>query len=343
MKAARWKSLSLVLVVLSLVLVSCNTEAESQDSPEVLAEEAAAPSSEDTEEEPQEAEAPAEEETANAEAEEDPGLPPLPADVVELVITMEDGRALEAKYYPAAHNPAPIIVLMHWAGGDIGDWDEIAPWLQNRGLGSAGAARARGTQVQGLDPWMDPSWFPEMPEDASFGVLSFSFGDFGNSPAGPNIPENWMEEALAAIQTASELEGVDATQIAALGASIGADGAVDGCYLFNETSATGQCVGALSLSPGDYLTTEFTYAEAVTSLDEREIPVWCLTAEGDIPSYVTCGSAEGTHYQQFIYAGAEHGMRLVRPDAESMDPATGVDTLVLIQDFLELVFGIALN
>lgn len=45
-------------------------------------------------------------------------FPALPAAPQEVTITTEDGRALAGLYYPAKVNPAPIVVLMHWAGGD---------------------------------------------------------------------------------------------------------------------------------------------------------------------------------------------------------------------------------
>jgi dienelactone hydrolase len=59
-------------------------------------------------------------------------------------------------------------------------------------------------------------------------------------------------DAKAATDAASQLEGVDSHQVVAIGASIGADGAADSCFLHNTQATT--CVGALSLSPGNYLT-----------------------------------------------------------------------------------------
>ena len=44
-------------------------------------------------------------------------------------------KILKGYYYPSASDqPAPLVVLMHWVMGDMSDWYEIAPWLQNRGL-----------------------------------------------------------------------------------------------------------------------------------------------------------------------------------------------------------------
>jgi hypothetical protein len=43
---------------------------------------------------------------------------PLPADLQEIEFEAQDGQLLHGTYYPAGVNPAPVIVLMHWAPGD---------------------------------------------------------------------------------------------------------------------------------------------------------------------------------------------------------------------------------
>ena len=167
-----------------------------------------------------------------------------------------------------------------------------------------------------------------MPAGVSFAVFTFDFRDFGESAPGLQNRSDWQKDALAAIKTASGMEAVDASRIATIGTSIGADGAPDGCYLYN-TEVGGGCLGALSPSPGSYL--EMEYATVVQNLDQAGVPVWCLAAEDDYESPNTCKSASGEHYQFFIYPGDDHGPRLLKPD---QDP----DTMILIQDFLEMVF-----
>jgi len=339
MKAKHLKIFASLICVLGLFLASCNTEASPDNSPNSGEEVSLPPTSESTVEDSQEDPNEAENAKAEDEMEDSPSQPALPPEIVEFTIAMDDGRELEARYYPGERNPAPTIVLMHWAGGDLHDWDEIAPWLQNRGLQSSSISRNRlSREAQGSEPWQEPSWFPEMPENASFAVVSFSFGGFGLSPEGTGIGI-WAEEASAAIMAASQLEGVDSTNIVSVGASIGADGAVDGCYLFNRDARSGNCLGALSLSPGNYLTSEFSYAEAVSSLDALDASVWCLTAEGDGESFGTCQSASGEIYLAIFYAGNDHGMQLVRPELMPSEPDLGVNTLMILQDFLEVSFG----
>jgi hypothetical protein len=244
----------------------------------------------------------------------------------------EDGKNLVGYYYPSKYADAPIVILMHWAGGDLTDWCKIAPWLQNRGdetpssLGrcaNAGAGLPEGFPA----PWLDSTWFPPMNADASFAVFAFDFRDYGESDAGGGGPD-WAKDAKAAFVTAAGLESVDASRMAAAGASIGADGAVDGCLLYNQERGSG-CVGAFSLSPGNYL----GMAYETTVQDLGAVPVWCLAAEGDPDSLSTCNDASGNSYRAVIYPGIDlHGMSLVTPE---LDP----QPLVLIQDFLELVFG----
>ena len=192
------------------------------------------------------------------------------------------------------------------------DWVVIAAWLQNRGL-----------EVEpGEEPWLDPSWFPPMLEGQSFAIFTFTFRGCEGG-CGSRDFEGWLLDAKAAVQTAKELDGIDPEQIAIIGASIGADGAADTC----EEG----CLGAFSFSPGSYLTVP--YDEAVAAIDGAGKPAWCLAAEEDIGSAPACQSASGDHYRMEMYPGSDHGMQLIKPDAEP-------NTLELVLEFLQLVFGL---
>lgn len=240
------------------------------------------------------------------------GLPPLPPDPQRVEFQAEDGQELLGSYYPGAVNPAPTVVLMHWAPGDQTEWPVIAAWLQNRGLEVAPDGKS----------WLDSSWFPPMLEGQSFAVFAFTFrGCVGGCSSFQ--PEGWLLDAKAAMKTASELDGVDPTRMVAIGASIGSDGVVDAC---------GEgCLGALSLSPGSYL--GVPYDEAVAAVNGAGNPVWCLAAEGDAESAATCQSASGDLYRAVIYPGNAHGMQLIVPEAEP-------SALGLILEFLTLAFGL---
>jgi len=233
----------------------------------------------------------------------------------------EDGFALRGMYYPAAVNPAPIIVLMHWWPGDQTDWIEIAYWLQNRGLG--------GNNTNNAIPYLDPSWFPEIMSDRSFAVFTFNFRNCENGCQKPEYA-GWLMDAQAAMRTIRELEGIDPTRIVAIGASIGADGAADACFWYNDLYDLG-CLGALSLSPGSYLTV--SYVDTVATLESQTPakPAWCFYGVSDTESSITCQSTTGEHYQTFEWEGSPHGMELI-------DPAIEPDAMALLLEFLDLTF-----
>ncbi len=260
--------------------------------------------------------------TATPEPTAVPTLEPLPAEPQDIDFQAADGFALKGRYYPAAVNPAPMIVLMHWAGGDINDWNEIAFWLQSRGLSGTSANVDTA-------PWLSPDWFPPMLEGQSFAVFTFSFRCFSDECSGFN-PNGWLLDAQAAMDTARGLDGVDPAMLIAMGASIGADGAPDGCFWLNDQYPD-SCLGALSLSPGSYL--DVAYTSAVTAIDEDSYPVWCFFSTGDGESAQACKSASGDLYQMYEWPANDHGMMLVSPE---IDPSA----IQLMLDFAVMVFGI---
>lgn len=252
-----------------------------------------------------------------------PVIPALPAEPQAIEFAAADGQALKGTYFPAVVNTAPVVVLMHWAGGDEQDWTEIAFWLQNRGLGGASPNPQNA-------PWLDSSWFPTVPEGVSYAVFTFTFRGF-DKPGAKFDRAGWLLDAQAAMQTASGLEGVDPQKVAAIGASIGADGAADGCAWLNQQGA-GSCPGALSLSPGDYLTLK--YADVVKTLGENQppVPAWCLFSSQDGESMLACDNVIGKNYTKVEYPGNAHGMFLLVPDK---DP----NAMQLILDFLKDIFA----
>jgi len=225
----------------------------------------------------------------------------------EVIFQASDGQELNGLYYPATVNPSPVIVLMHWAGGDQNDWVEIAYWLQNRGLGG---------KTEPSQPWFEPSWFPPLESGESYAVFTFTFRgceggcrDFDRA--------NWQLDAQAAMQAAISLEGVDPLRILAAGASIGADGAPDGCLWLNQTT-DGRCIGAFSFSPGNYLGMDYPTAITTLGAFNPPVPANCLFATGDGTSADACNSASGLHYTSSEWAGANHGMLLIVPDLEPL-------------------------
>ena len=250
-------------------------------------------------------------------------LPALAAEPQVVVFEAADGTALEGIYYPGGEDPSPVIVLMHWVRGNLHDWDAIAPWLQNRGVVIPEAAAD-------AFPWLDASWFPPMPEGRSYAVFAFSFRGCEEQCTSFDR-EGWLQDAEAAMGAARQLEGVDPQRMVAVGASIGADGAADGCLLLNQAFPE-SCLGAFSLSPGGYLT--LAYADVVAEHQATEpLPlVQCAYATEDVPSAQACQAAAGERYLAIEYPGGAHGMELVVPGG---DPPPLAALLAFLEEAFE--------
>ena len=240
--------------------------------------------------------------------------PLLPAHPQEINFEAADGQKLKGYYYPSASDqPAPLVVLMHWIMGDMSDWYEIAPWLQNRGLENPfGSPAGYG--------WLNPVWFPDIPDEKSYGVFIFSFRDCEPSPTGCNAfnKEGWTLDAQAALQKAAELDGVDPDRIAAIGSSIGADAVVAACGLVNAQQP-GSCKGALSLSPCNCL--KISYRKTVEMMGETpgSPPVWCFADDIDKFKCELAADVGNPAFSIFEFPGGGHGNYLlssyVKPSA----------------------------
>lgn len=250
--------------------------------------------------------------------------PSQPADPQRIEFEAEDGVKLVGYYYPAAIEPAPVLVLMHWAGGMNCDWlgVNLIQWAQNRGLAEGADANpvCTGAKIHVTFPLAE---YPPLPTGQSFAVFAFDYRGYGESEGGESWnPSGYLNDSIAAMQTARNLPGADPEQIAAIGASIGADGAIDGC---------GEgCLGALSLSPGNYL--GVNYADAVNKLGEEQKPAWCVASKTDKESFPVCDGAGGEFFEKFIFDQNGHGMSYFDSD---FDPSAAE----IILDFLQAVYG----
>lgn len=306
------KSLFVVLC-LALFLVGCGNGAQTVADPPPM------PADFATESPPEEpvatTEAVTPDDTPTSEPES--SLPPLPLEAQRIEFQAEDGAALVGYYYPAAVNPAPAVILMHWGGGNQTDWLYLGmvSWLQNRG--------APIPASPGQLPFDTPYPFPGLHGNQSFAVFTFDFRGFGES--GGRQFENFNLDARAAYNIVAGLEGVDPARIAGIGGSIGANGAAGGC---NEN-----CIGALSLGPQDF--GGFVYADAVQAMDALEKPAWCVAAEDVGIDLATCNSASGKYFQKTIYPSGGHAMTLFRVEIGLNPP---IETV--IADFLKLVFAL---
>jgi len=248
-------------------------------------------------------------------------LNPLPADPQRIDFKAEDGVNLVGQYYPAEINPAPLVVLMHWAGGDKNDWVMVGmtDWLTNRNNFRGGGLNSP------VKIYLEPYSFPKMPENLSFGVFIFDFRGYGESDgADSSLQEGWVLDARAAFENAGNLPGVDPMQVVGIGASIGSDAVADAC---------GEgCLGALSISPGSYL--NINYKEAVTELTQSGKQAWCIAAMDDQESAPTCEGAQGYAERVIIYPNGGHGMMLFKPSL-NLEPPIGQVILDFLVDAFE--------
>jgi dienelactone hydrolase len=292
-------------LILFLLVTGCNNQTESPQPPpptgtEPLPEPEKTVSLTDTEE---------------AEAPNQVGLSPDP---IQVSFSSKDGVELQGIFFPAGQDAQPVIVLMHWYPGDQTEWTEIAYWLQNRG---------QQGELNGV-PWKDPSWFPGLKPSVTFNVLTFTFRDCEGGCQGFN-QSGWLMDAKAALEFARSLDGVDPNRVIAIGASIGADGAIDGCAAVLKDDPK-SCLGALSFSPGSYLDKSYPEMVEVLSTADPSRPAWCLYDEND-PDSAFCKDIHSDNYYQESWRGGNlHGMHLITPN---LDPRP----LERILAFLDLV------
>lgn len=221
---------------------------------------------------------------------------------VEINFSAEDGQLLSGIYYPADTNPAPLVVLVHWARGDQSEWTEIALWLQNR------SQLAREPNYN--KSWRSSDWFPENTLGYSLGVFTFTLRDC-EKECKDYLPGEWLLDIQAAMETALDLTGVDKSKIVTAGASIGADGAVYGCTSLNQ-SALGECRGSYVLSPGSLLTIPFEKPANELIYNNPPRPVYCLYGLRDDAAVETCSAVPDARQVDYGYI-ENHGFELLQP------------------------------
>jgi dienelactone hydrolase len=232
--------------------------------------------------------------------------PLLPALPQEINFEASDGQELRGYYFPSASDqPAPLVVLMHWIMGDMSDWYVIAPWLQNRGLQNPFESPT------GYG-WLNSAWFPDIPDDKSYGVFIFSFRNCWPYPIGCKAfyEEGWTLDAQAALEKAAELDGVDPDRIAAVGSSIGADAVVAACALVNAQQP-GSCKGALSISPCNCLKIGYRKTVEMMGKAQGSPPVWCFADDMDKFKCELAEDVENPAFSIFEFPGGGHGNDLL--------------------------------
>ncbi|NMB62822.1 MAG: hypothetical protein GYA18_10855 [Chloroflexi bacterium] len=246
---------------------------------------------------------------------------------IAMEITTSDGRSIDAFFYPAAKPDAPVVILAHWARSGQEVWEQVAYWLQNRGF--AGTSESENNS----DPWLDSTWFPEMPADRTYNVLTFSCDGCGEAGCRTNLGrDKWVLDMQAAFEAARTLESVDPARVVGIGASIGADGVVGECLYLNS-KYLGTCRGALSLSPGNYLPLDYySNVKDLLAMDPS-VPVQCFYSSEDRASEFVCQVVQDIENVTVVeYQGSNHGMELIQPGLEH-------NALTIVLQFLSDTLG----
>ena len=247
----------------------------------------------------------------------------LPPEPIEIIFNASDGQELAGLYFPAAEKPVPVIVLMPWSRGNQSEWEEVAYWLQGRGL----LVRALNSR----ETWKSSNWYPERTLDMPLGVFTFNFRSCeGEDGCQAYLPTEWLLDAQAALVTASQLEGADPEKILTAGASNGADGAVDSCAWMNAIDQ-GTCLGAFALSPSSSLTVDFHDAANALLSQENPALVYCLYGLKDDASRETCGDFPEIRGISYGYV-EDHGLELILVDRRP-------DPLNVLQEFIVDALG----
>ncbi len=240
----------------------------------------------------------------------------LESSPLEIEFTAEDGQVLSGVYFLADSNPAPLMILMHWARGDHEEWTEIALWLQNR------SELVRAPDYN--NSWKSSDWYPENTLGISMGVFTFTLRECAGGCQN-YLPAEWLLDIQAAITTAAGLTGVDSSRIMTAGASIGADGAINGCVWLNQ-SGLGKCRGTFGLSPGSLLLIPYENAALELLQNEPPVPVYCLYGLRDDASVETCSAVPEAILVDYGYID-NHGFELLQP-------LKGPDPLILLLEFI---------
>jgi hypothetical protein len=205
---------------------------------------------------------------------------------------------------------------MHWARGDQSEWDEIAVWLQGRGLSES---------IPDYNySWKSSVWFPERIIEKPIGIFTFNFRECEDG-CKAYLPMEWLMDVEVALETAANLQGVDRNLIVTAGASIGADGAIYGCSWLNHQE-WGACQGSFLLSPGSTLTLPFDSIAEELLNQEPPVPVYCLIGLRDDASVETCSDITGLTLVDYGYI-ENHGFELLQPEV-------AINPLVLFQEFI---------
>jgi dienelactone hydrolase len=201
----------------------------------------------------------------------------------DVEIKAPDGATLKGSYFSPGR-PGPAILLLHQCNMDRHAWDGLAQDLSKAG----------------------------------FHVLTFDFRGFGDSQGTTDqaqrasMREKWPSDVDAAYDYLKSQKGVDASRIAAGGASCGVTQSSDLAARHHE-------IKALTLLSGTTTDATRNYLTATPS-----VPVFGAASEGDTNAAKgireAVAASKNAHSTVKIYSGTEHGVPMFakNPELEPM-------------------------
>ncbi|MFH0702128.1 MAG: alpha/beta fold hydrolase [bacterium] len=209
----------------------------------------------------------------------------------ELSINTRDNLILLVKYYISKNKEnSPVVILLHMLGKDNSSWNKFIPLLLNNGYAVYSVdMRGHGKSVETLDKksnyfqtMTDGNWL-KMPDDVS-DLINFISKD----------------------------KTVDSSNIALIGASIGANSAIIAASEHPDKVKT-----TVALSPG----LNYRGIEILKSAENLKTPILIATSQNDDYSYKSSNQlnkAVKVEHDLLIYEGNEHGTNLLNQSEELM-------------------------
>ncbi len=219
-----------------------------------------------------------------------------------IILSDVSGETFPAIYYPPSQPNSPVVVFMHQIDRDMRQWLPIASWLWKQ--------EPDPSTINKMYPWLDPSWFPENTLGFKPGILLFTYRGCDNGCTKPQAM-NILADAQTAIRYVMERPEVNQDRVTVVGTSVGADAALDSCFLLQDTSNYA-CQNVISASPGSYL--DYSYESVAKLLVEQKTNVYCFASKADSESAIQCMTGnKAPEYHSAIGEGNQHGVQLFSP------------------------------
>jgi photosystem II stability/assembly factor-like uncharacterized protein len=230
----------------------------------------------------------------------------LPTEPQNVTLSAANGETFQAVYYPPSTSPAPVVILMHQVNKNMHQWDAVAAWLWKGEI-------SQYTDAE--NSWLNSTWFPENTLAERPAVLVFNYRDCGMEACYRPSNQQVLKDAQTALQYVLTLPATDVNEITVIGTSVGADAALNSCFLLQDDTDYA-CKNVLAFSPGSYL--DYKSESVIKVLTLHGSRVYCFAARADIESATICLNPDHSdQYVSFVGKGLQHGIEIFSPEYET--------------------------